>query len=76
MKLWSEAANLLLEKLPEDVQKTLLKHEKDGTTDSEEYEQAMQVFYDRHVCRTKPTPREFEESMAALKGDSTVYMTM
>jgi pimeloyl-ACP methyl ester carboxylesterase len=40
MILWVEAANKLREKLPKDVQNTLLKHEKDGTTDSPEYKKA------------------------------------
>jgi L-proline amide hydrolase len=34
----------------------LLKHEQAGTTDSQEYKDAVQVFYDRHVCRVKPLP--------------------
>jgi hypothetical protein len=76
MLLWVEAAEKLRADLPEDIQETLLKHEKDGTTDSKEYEEAMQVFYDRHVCRTKPTPKELARSDELLKEDNTVYMTM
>jgi L-proline amide hydrolase len=40
MILWVEAADKLRAKLPKDVQDTLLKHERDGTTDSKEYEAA------------------------------------
>jgi L-proline amide hydrolase len=76
MALWVEAAEKLRQQLPPDVQAILKKHEDDGTTDSEEYEKAMEVFYDKHVCRTKPTPKEFLASMVALKGDMTVYLTM
>ena len=36
----------------------------------------MEVFYDLHVCRTKPTPQDFLDSDAQLKADPTVYYTM
>jgi L-proline amide hydrolase len=76
MKLWVQAADKLREKLPKDIQETLLKHEKDGTTDSEEYEKAMEVYYDRHVCRVKPTPEDLSASFNMLKDDQTVFLTM
>jgi proline-specific peptidase len=76
MELWIQAAGKLRADLPPKVQETLLKHENDGTTDSKEYEEAMEVFYDRHVCRTKPKPKEFARSEELLKEDHTVYMTM
>jgi len=76
MNMWVIAADKLRLGLPLDVQKTLLKHEKDGTTDSPEYETAMEVFYDRHVCRIKPTPQDFKDSTDAIKVDGTVYLTM
>src|SRR5579871_4287924 len=56
MTQWVSEANRLREALPSDVQATLLKHEADGTTDTPEYQQAMTVFYDRHVCRVVPNP--------------------
>ena len=52
------------------------KHQQDGTTDSEEYEAAIQVFYERHVCRVKPVPKDLEDSFVAMKEDPTVYNTM
>ncbi|KAG0648373.1 L-amino acid amidase [Hyphodiscus hymeniophilus] len=76
MVLWVEAADKLREGLPKDVQQTLLKHERDGTTDSKEYEVAMHVYYDRHVCRVKPWPEEFEKANQLLEEDNTVFMTM
>jgi proline-specific peptidase len=74
MELWVQACDKLRQGLPENVQKTLLEHEKAGTTDSKEYEEAMQVFYDKHVCRVKS--EDFAESERLLKEDNTVYMTM
>jgi len=49
--LWVADANYLRAQLPEDVQATLTKHEQAGTTDSEEYREASNVFYERHVRR-------------------------
>lgn len=47
--LWIEDANFLRSQLPEDVQRTLTEHEEAGTTDSEEYQAASEVFNERHV---------------------------
>jgi L-proline amide hydrolase len=75
MELWLAAANGLRERLPADVQATLLRHEEAGTTDSEEYVAATRVFYDRHVCRI-PWPEEVARTFAAMDEDPTVYHTM
>jgi len=47
--LWIEDADYLRSLLPADVQKTLTEHEDAGTTDSDEYETASEVYYERHV---------------------------
>jgi L-proline amide hydrolase len=73
--LWVEEANRLREDLPPDVQETLTRHEADGTTDTQEYEDAVRVFYDRHVCRI-PWPDYVERSFAKMAEDPTVYHTM
>jgi len=59
-----------------DIQETLTKHEKDGTTSSPEYEAAVQVFYEKHLCRVLPFPQDLVDSFAQLQEDSTVYNTM
>ena len=76
MTLWLEAAAGLRAKLPPDVQATLLRHEEAGTTGSPEYEAAVLVFYQRHVCRVIPMPDEVARSFAAIAEDPTVYHTM
>ncbi len=76
MRLWVAEANRLREELPPDVQATLLEHEANGTTDSPEYESAMQVFYDRHVCRVKPTPGPFQRTIDCLGANPEVYHYM
>jgi L-proline amide hydrolase len=75
MALWLQEANKLRALLPPDVQATLLRHEADGTTESAEYQAAVRVFYDRHVCRIA-WPPELEASFAGLGVDPTVYYTM
>ncbi len=75
MALWLQEANRLRALLPPDVQATLLRHEAAATTDTAEYEAAVRVFYDRHLCRV-PWPPELEASFAAVAADPTVYHTM
>jgi L-proline amide hydrolase len=73
--LWVEEANRLRRDLPSDVQEALTRHEEAGTTDTEEYESAVRVFYDRHVCRI-PWPDGVTRSFAQIAEDPTVYHTM
>jgi len=56
--LWVEDARIQRSQLPEDVQQTLSKHEAAGTTDSEEYEAAAEVYYERHMyAGERPEPQ-------------------
>jgi L-proline amide hydrolase len=73
--LWVEEANRLRADLPADVQATLTEHEEAGTTDSPDYEAAVRVYYDRHLCRI-PWPDYVERSFAQMEEDPTVYHTM
>ena len=58
-----------------DVQATLLKHENTGTTDSQEYQDAMKAFYDRHVCRVS-YPEYVERSFDQVIQYPEVYNVM
>jgi len=69
--LWVAEANCLRADLPPEVQATLLEHEEAGTTSSNEYEAAMTVFYERHVCRV-PYPDYVTYSFAHIN-DGPVY---
>ena len=75
MKLWLSETNRLRSLLPREVQETLTRHEEAGTTDSEEYEKAVMVFYERHLCRI-PFPDGLQRTFAQLAEDPTVYHTM
>ena len=75
MDLWVREANRLRALLPPDVQATLLRHEADGSTDTDSYQQAVLVFYGRHLCRV-PWPPELQASVGSMERDPTVYHTM
>jgi len=51
-KLWAEDAERLKKKLPEDIYQTIIKHESENTTDSEEYKDATNEYYKRFLCKT------------------------
>jgi L-proline amide hydrolase len=73
---WVAEANKLREALPPDVQRTLLTHEADGTTDDPAYEEAMMVFYQRHVCRLAEWPECVHRTFEKLSENPEVYYTM
>jgi L-proline amide hydrolase len=73
---WVAEANRLREELPPQVQQTLLLHEAAGTVDSPAYKEAMQVFYDRHVCRVVPNPDYVKRSFDSIERNPEVYFTM
>ncbi len=70
---WISEANCLREQLPGEVQDTLQRHERAGTTGSPEYQTAMLVYYRRHVCRLEPWPEYLERSLVQLALDPEVY---
>jgi len=53
---WVADANLLRQQPPADVQQTLSEHEAAGTTDSEAYQEASTVFYERYVYAGQKAP--------------------
>lgn len=73
---WVEEANRLRAELPPEVQATLLRHEETGTTDDPAYEEAMLVFYRRHVCRLDPWPEYVVRTFDQLARNPEVYNTM
>lgn len=75
MPLWVEEANRLRALLPPDVEASLQRHEAAGTTDAPEYLAAVQVFYDRHLCRV-PQPPCVQRSFAQIEAEPTVYHIM
>ncbi|KAJ7509006.1 Alpha/Beta hydrolase protein [Mycena galericulata] len=76
MGLWVESQNSLRTQLPQDVQDVMEKHETDGTTESEEYQGAVGVFYSRFLCTINPLPEPVADGFGWIKKDTTVYLTM
>ncbi|MCA9864711.1 MAG: proline iminopeptidase-family hydrolase [Thermomicrobiales bacterium] len=76
MSQWVQEADRLRADLPPGVQAALRKHEDAGTFDDPEYVAAMQVFYDRHVCRVVPNPACVTRSFASISVNPEVYHTM
>jgi proline-specific peptidase len=73
---WEVEAERLRAALPPEVDQVLRKHEAAGTTDSPEYEEAMLVFYQRHLCRMQPWPDCLMRAFAAIQKNPEVYNTM
>ncbi len=76
MPQWVAEANRLRTALPLEVQEALVQHEAAGTTDNPAYQEAMMVFYRRHVCRLDPWPECLLRMFAKLEQDPEVYHTM
>jgi L-proline amide hydrolase len=74
IELWAEEQLRLRAELPADVIEVLDRHERDETYDDPEYEEAMEVYFDRHFYRG-PKPREELELMAAGRA-TDVYRAM
>jgi L-proline amide hydrolase len=72
---WLRELDRLRADLPPDVEATLRRHEAEGTTGSDEYEQTMMAFYERHVCRV-PWPDFVRRTFEGLAAAPEVYTTM
>jgi L-proline amide hydrolase len=74
--LFKQEVAALVAALPSETRDAIERHEAAGTVESAEYQQAVRVFYRRHVCRAKPVPEEVMRTLAAMGQDSTVYQAM
>ena len=53
---WIADANVLLTELPDTVQQSITRHEREGTTNSPEYREATELFYSRFLYHHQPAP--------------------
>ena len=74
VELWAAEQRVLRAALTPDVIEVLDRHERAGTYDDPEYEDAMKVYFDRHFYRG-PKPRAELERMDAEKA-TDVYRAM
>jgi proline-specific peptidase len=70
-----EAVPGLLAGLPPDVQDTIARCEKEGATESPEYQAASLVFYQNYLCRVQPWPEPLLRSMGNIQA-TPVYSRM
>ena len=73
---WMPEVQRLRSELPPEVEATLREHEAAGTTDDPAYEEAVMVFYKRHLCRTETWPDWLTECFAILEANPEVYHSM
>lgn len=73
---WVAEANRLRAELPPDVQETLSRHEAAGTSDEPAYQDAMFIFYQRHVCRLDPWPDCVNRTFDKISQYPEVYHTI
>jgi hypothetical protein len=76
MDLCAVGMNELLSHFPEEFVKMIRKHEAEGTTNAQQYQDAAMTFYKKHTCVTDPWPEELNQSFAEFAKDPTVYHTM
>jgi L-proline amide hydrolase len=77
MPPWINAYLAYRNKLPQEMQDVLQKHEDAGTEESEEYQGIMlNEFFKRHMCSVTPWPEDFARSFEWAGKDGTVALTM
>lgn len=74
--LWMEAQFALRRTLPQDVQDTMTRCEKEGKTESEEYKAVVGLYYSKFLCRLDPMPDEILASFGLIEADPTTYMSL
>jgi proline-specific peptidase len=73
---WMPEIARVRSELPPDIEATLRAHEEAGTTDDPGYEEAVMVFYNRHLCRADPWPDWLVECFQLLEANPEVYHSM
>jgi len=73
--LWEQDQKRNLKELPIEIQETIKRCEENGTTDSEEFEAAIEVFNKHFVNRLKKQPEWLEKRPAGYR-NSEIYNIM
>lgn len=71
---WMSDAETLKKTLPGPLQAVIEKHERDGTYDSPEYQEAVMEYYRRFLCRTNPWPEDVTKTFELM--NATIYTKM
>lgn len=70
---WTRDAQRLFATLPPDVQQTLRRHERAGTTQSDEYQTTVIEYYKLYVCRMEP-PAEMQQALEGMGHEVYEFM--
>jgi len=74
-KMWErDQREYMKEDFSKETQELIEHCEREGNTDSDEYQRAMIQFYERHVCRLLPWPQKLLEQMK--KNNHEIYGMM
>ncbi len=73
-KLWIRDAQLLLSRLPDSLQKVIRKYEKLKEFHAPEYQEAMMVYYKKHIARKFPWSADIESTFTYLGEPVYTYM--
>ncbi len=73
-KLWQRDSKILQKQLPDSLQQIILKHEKDQSFDSPEYQKVLTVYYQKHVARKLPWSADIDSTIQYLGEKVYVYM--
>jgi proline iminopeptidase len=73
-KLWIRDARLLLSRLPDSLQQVIRKYEKLKKFDAPEYQEAMMVYYKKHIARKLPWSPDIDSTFARLGKAVYTYM--
>jgi hypothetical protein len=76
VELFEQGTQALLDQFPGDFGVMMRTHEKNGTTDSEEFQKGLSAYQKKHICAMDPWPKELLDSFAEIEKDPTVYSTM
>jgi proline-specific peptidase len=71
---WAHDADSLRSTLPDSIQTVIMRHEKDGTTDSPEYQSAVMVYYADFLARRQPWSADIDSTFAQINPGLYGYM--
>ncbi|WP_422122442.1 proline iminopeptidase-family hydrolase [Planococcus sp. X10-3] len=71
---WEQNQRDYLKDFPKDIQETIEQSEREGMTNTAEYNEAKKAFYKRHICRVDPWPKELADDLKAVNRQIYNYM--
>jgi proline iminopeptidase len=72
--VWRNDSRRLIDTLGPDTAKTIDDAERNGATDSKAYQDALQLFYSRYLCRLDPWPEPIARALANMNPAIYSYM--